>query len=376
MKLLVYAYILGCLLISQLAMAQMQTEKWSLEKTSAWQVQQPWYVGSNFLPSTAINQLEMWQAETFDTSTISLELKWASTIGMNCARVFLHDLLYMQDPKGFFKRMDTFLSIANRYGIKIIFVFFDSVWDPYPYLGKQRDPRPGVHNSGWVQSPGKHALLDTTQYPRLETYVKAVLKRFAHDKRIVCWDLWNEPDNMNGEPYRSYEPANKTEIVAALLEKEFQWFRAVNPDQPATSGVWWDFDVNNITNPIVKVQLSNSDIITFHNYGNAESFSNQIRKLSVLNRPLICTEFMARGNGSTFEAILPVALKQRVGSICWGLVDGKSNTIHDWNTWQKPDKGEPTLWHHDVFRKNGTPYSTKETDLIKSLTNEYKNQKK
>lgn len=40
-----------------------------------------WYFGANFIPSTAINQLEMWQKETFDPTTIDRELGFARKIG-------------------------------------------------------------------------------------------------------------------------------------------------------------------------------------------------------------------------------------------------------------------------------------------------------
>ena len=361
-------YFLATLLLSLFTTIQAQ-ERWTIDKAKAWQAEQPWYVGCNFAPSTAINQLEMWQAETFDTKTIDRELGFAQSIGINCARVFLHDLAYKQDPKGFLKRVDDFLSIADKHKIKIMLVFFDSVWDPFPYIGQQRDPRPGVHNSGWVQSPGKHALMDEKQYPRLEQYVKAVTKRFANDQRIMSWDVWNEPDNMNSEPYHSYEPENKVQLVTALMAKAFVWVRSQKPIQPLTSCLW---DTESSTDKNVKemqqVQITNSDIISFHSYAPANGFSNLATKLSSYGRPLICTEFMARGNGSTFEAILPVAKKMGIGAMCWGLVDGKTNTIHNWETLGKPDKEEPKVWHHDVFRKDGTPYSQAETNFIKEIT--------
>src|SRR6266850_4463742 len=129
-------------------------EKWSRQKANAWYHSQPWLVGSNYIPATAINELEMWQADTFDPSRIDKELAWAESLGMNTMRVFLHDLMWKQDPTGFKRRLNTFLNLCARHGIKPMLVLFDSCWDPNPALGKQRAPRPGVHNSGWMQSPG------------------------------------------------------------------------------------------------------------------------------------------------------------------------------------------------------------------------------
>jgi len=122
---------------------------------------------------------------------------WAESIGMNTMRVFLHDLLWQQDADGFSKRIDQFLQVADRHHIKPMFVLFDSCWDPNPKLGLQHPPVPGVHNSGWVQSPGAAALADPAQEARLRDYVRGVVAAFAKDSRILAWDVWNEPSNLN-----------------------------------------------------------------------------------------------------------------------------------------------------------------------------------
>jgi len=162
--------------------------RWSQAKAKSWYAAQRWLVGGNYVPADAINQLEMWQADTFDPKRIDLELGWAQKMGMNTMRVFLHDQLWQQDAAGFKKRINTFLEIADRHGIKPMFVLFDSCWDPEPKLGPQHPPIPGVHNSGWVQSPGV-AMTDASQYPRLERYVKDIVGSFANDKRVLAWDV-------------------------------------------------------------------------------------------------------------------------------------------------------------------------------------------
>ena len=83
--------------------------RWSEEKANSWYQQQPWLVGSNFIPANAINELEMWQAATFDPQEIDKELGWAQSLGMNTMRVFLHDLLWQQDAAGF-KQQNRYLS--------------------------------------------------------------------------------------------------------------------------------------------------------------------------------------------------------------------------------------------------------------------------
>ncbi len=313
----------------------------------------------------------MWQADTFDPETIDRELSWASSLGFTSVRVFLHDLVWQQDGDEYLKRIDQFLGIADKHKIGVMMVIFDGVWDPSPKLGTQRAPKPGVHNSGWVQSPGKDILSRSEAQDALEPYVTAVLKRFGHDPRIQVWDLFNEPDNPNTSAYGAVELAPETKDVRAaeLMTKVFQWARAAEPDQPLTVGVWvgHNWDKPNELNKTHRAALELSDVISFHDYGDAASMNSRITALSSYGRPLICTEFMARGNGSTFEAILPILKQNNVGAYCWGLVDGKSQTKQPWSTWQKPILGEPDPWHHDIFRTDGKPYSDAEVKLIRQI---------
>ncbi|WP_460767562.1 cellulase family glycosylhydrolase [Niabella terrae] len=349
--------------------AEESRKVWDSEKANQWYESQPWYVGSNFLPSTAINQLEMWQAASFDTATIDKELGWAASLGMNIMRVYLHNLVWQEDEAGFYDRMDKFLEIADRHGIKILFTIFDSCWDPFPKAGKQRAPQPHVHNSGWVQSPGQEVLKDSTQYPLLEKYVKSLMQRFGQDDRIVVWDVWNEPDNMTGASYEKVEIPNKVELVLPLLKKTFEWARSQNPEQPLTSGIWsgnWSSD--STLKPIEKLQLESSDIISFHSYDDSATLTRKIKELQRYNKPLFCTEYMARPNHSTFQSSLPVAKAHKVAMINWGFVDGKSQTIYPWDSWTKKYTGEPPLWFHDIFRKDGSPYKPEEVAFIRQMT--------
>ena len=349
-----------------------QDRRWTESQANAWYAKQPWPVGADFLPSTASNELEMWQAESFDPATIDRELGWAEEIGMNTMRVFLHNLIWEQDQKGFEKRIDAFLTIAAKHHIKPIFVLFDSCWDPFPKLGAQQPPVPGVHNSRWVQAPGANILTDPAQYPRLRGYVVGVVGAFANDPRILAWDLWNEPDNTNEGSYNKLEPINKVELVQALLPQVFEWARSVHPSQPLTSGIW-DGDWSSLEKmlPMARIQIEQSDVISFHDYGWPEEFEGRIRQLEQFHRPLICTEYMARGAGSTFDTVLPVARKYRVGAINWGLVAGRSQTYLPWDSWRRPYVAEkPTVWFHDVFHPDGKPYRQREVEIIRSLTSE------
>lgn len=347
-----------------------ETSRWPEQKAAAWYSAQPWLVGANYVPSDAINQLEMFQPETFNPTLNDKELGLAESAGMNTARVFLQDQLWTSDPEGFKKRLDTFLTIAAKHHIRPMLVLFDSCWDPYPKLGPQHPPIPGVHNSGWVQSPGYKGISDAAYKPKLEAYVKGVVGAFAKDDRILAWDLWNEPDNGNDSSYGHVEVPHKAELVAALLPQVFAWARSVHPMQPLTSGVWqgsWSNPAKE--SAMTKVQLAESDIITFHNYGWPEEFEARIVELKAYNRPILCSEYMARGAGSTFDGTLPIAKKYHVAVINWGLVAGKTQTYLPWDSWQKPYVlSQPVVWFHEVFKQDDTPYRQREVDLLRQYT--------
>jgi hypothetical protein len=226
-----------------------------------------------------------------------------------------------------------------------------------------------VHNSGWVQSPGAAALADAAARPRLKQYVQGVVGAFAADPRILAWDLWNEPDNTNAGSYERLDLPNKIALVLDLLPQVFAWARAEHPTQPLTSGVWQGAWSGPAMSAMTRIQLDQSDIVTFHNYGWPEDFERRVKELEPLQRPLICTEFMARGAGSTFDTVLPIALHAKVGAIAWGLVNGKSQTDLPWDSWQRPYVTlAPTVWFHDVFHPDGWPYRVRETELSRTLT--------
>jgi len=342
---------------------------WTKERARAWADSTGWLVGSNFIPSTAINQLEMWQATTFDPTTIDRELGWAESLGFNTMRVFLHNLLWQQDSIGFLNRMDQFLTIADRHHIRPMFVLFDAVWDPIPRLGRQRAPIPHVHNSGWVQSPGAAFLADTASFERLRGYVQGVVGRFAKDRRVIAWDVFNEPDNTNRPVYLAYEPLDKQAHSFILIRKAFVWAREMNPSQPLTAAPWrgdW-IDPTNIK-PFTAYMLDSSDVITFHSYDDSANVERLVTALERYGRPIICSEYMARPRGSTFQKILPIFARRHVGAFNWGFASGKTQTIYPWDSWDREYTAEPAVWFHDIFRRDGTPYDAAEVAFIRGIT--------
>jgi hypothetical protein len=383
---------------SNIQKTQIQHERWTEEKAWEWFDKQPWLVGTNFISSSAINQLEFWQEETFDPELIDKELGLSASIGMNTHRVFLHDLLWQQDSIGFMSRIDKFLEISHKNGMKILFVFFDDVWYPLPKLGKQPEPIPNVHNSGWVQSPGAKILYDSLSHYKLESYVKGVIRKFANDDRILGWDLYNEPGQkgiashniskeraielykkigieINDSNYSKYnlnqiDPKEiKQKHTLSLLKKTVKWAREVNPSQPLTIGIYeWDIKWDNINNlsELNRFILNSSDIISFHSYGSKNEVLMRVKQLKNYRRPLLCTEYIAREYENTFQNVLPIFGDNKIGAYNWGLVSGKTNTIYPWKSWDSTYTSPPMRWHHDIFYQNGEPFSTEETEFIKN----------
>ncbi len=348
--------------------------RWTEEKAWAWHDSLPWLVGTNFNPSSSINQLEFWQASTFDMPTIRRELQWSADLGMNVHRVYLHNLLWKQDSAGFLQRLDQYLETADGMGIRTMFVLLDDVWHPIPRLGKQPDPVPHVHNSGWVQAPGAEILGDSSRHDELEGYIKGVLGHFAEDPRVICWDLYNEPDNVAGQEGRKeLEVPDKYIYSLALLRKVFRWAREMDPSQPLTTGLWrgeiehWG-EPDSLP-PLDRYMVLNSDVISFHAYdGDPDRIRKKIAELENYGRPLLCTEYLARGGGNTFFNVLPLFKEKKIAAINWGLVSGKTNTIYPWSSWRETFTEEPEVWHHDIFRSGGEPFREEEIEFLKKMT--------
>lgn len=328
-------------------------QRWSAEKANKWYDALPWMSGCNYNPTSAVNQIEMWHAETFDSLQIEKEMQWAEELGFTTMRVFLSSVVWKNDPIGMKSRINTFLNITSRHGVRPMLVFFDDCWNEESTYGIQLPPKPGVHNSGWVKDPSLSLRNEPSSlYPILKAYVQDIMTRFGNDDRVLMWDLYNEPGGA---------PAEKHHQSLDLLKKVFVWAREVNVSQPITSGIW-----DNSKKQFIEVQLANSDIVSFHCYRNPAETQQCIDSLRAQNRPLVCTEYMARKHGSTFQTIMPIFKKEKVMAYNWGFVAGKTNTIFAWDE-VMPDKKEPPLWFHDILRQDGTPFDPAEIKVIKQL---------
>ena len=332
----------------------MQTEpqgRWSPEKANAWYARLGPVRGCNYLPRTAVNSTEMWQADTFDANTIDQELAWAARAGYNSVRVFLQYVVWQQDPAGLRGRIDRFLAIAAKHRIGVMLVpFCDCAFaGREPYVGKQDEPVPGVHNSAWVPSPGRKRVTDRAAWPGLETYVKDLVGSFGRDKRVWVWDLYNEPGN-----------SKMGEKSLPLVEASFAWARSASPSQPLTVGPWAHFGSR-----MSKRFMELSDVVSFHGYDDVNGLRAKIRICQAYRRPVICTEFLRRGVGNTFAAVLPLFAERRVGWYNWGLVAGRTQTYMPWGS----KKGEPMpkVWQHDMLHPDGRPFDPAEVELIRKF---------
>jgi hypothetical protein len=311
----------------------------------------------------------MFQESTFNIEEIAKEISWAKNIGFNSLRVYLHDLLW-EEKHQFLVRFNDFLDCCQNYEIKPVIVLFDDCHYPFPELGPQPLPVRGIHNSGWKQSPGHKIVteifkLNAKQHlDRLQKYTQELLELYKDDARILMWDLYNEPGQF-GIGEKSF----------TFLEYVWNWAHEIRPSQPLTSCI-----DGAIGDSIILLNKIKSDIITFHTY-EAEKLEPTIKELRSIGRPLMCTEYMAREYGTTFEFCLPIFKKYNIACYNWGLVAGRSQTNFNWETIlhlnEQRDQGnliyegdsltEPDEWFHDIFRQDGSSFKDEETAFIKKI---------
>ncbi len=348
------------------------TTRWTAQQARDWAKTQPWRVGCNYLPAYAINQIEMWSAETFDVQALDRELGWAAGLGFNALRVYLHDQVWRDDAQGFKQRIDQFLGIAARHVLSPLLVLFDDCWHE-PVGGAQPAPRPGVHNSGWARSPGERRLLDRSTWPELAAYVVDIADRFGADDRILGWDIYNEVTNsimptlalpleQRAAALAAFQPRKALQDAAALelMTLAFGWVRSQGVTQPLTAGEF-------LRDEALSAKLADlSDIISFHHYRDPASLERQIARLKTHNRPIWCTEYLNRHEGCHIATHLPIFQREGVGCWNWGLVDGKSQTKFAWT--DPPGGPVPTVWFHDLLHADGNPYDAAEVAEIRART--------
>lgn len=324
--------------------------RWTAERANAWYACFPWLCGFNYVPTYAVNQIEMWQKSTFRPEIIDSELELAASIGMNTVRIFAHDLVWRTEGKGFFDRVKIFLELCEKHNINVCYTFFTNGGKEPAVMGPQPFT-PGVHNAEWRQSPGLSVVNAPERWDSLKEYVQKTIQTFADDSRILMWNLFNEPANNSG-----------AKDVAGFTRRVFQWAREVNPSQPLSS------DHQQKKSPVIEFMNRNCDVISFHEYGGPETLRRYITELQKSGRPVLCTEWMARHLHSTVPECLPIFRQMNVGCYCWGLIPGKLQTNIPWPGLVKKFPDKKDLWFHDLFHADHTPYDPKETEIIRKMT--------
>jgi hypothetical protein len=358
-------------------------ERWTGAEAVAWAASRPWACGFNFLPSSAVNFLEMWQADSFDRATIERELGWAAEIGFNAVRINPHFLVWQHDRDGLLERLDWVMSVAARLGIDTVPCLFDDCGFGgfEPEYGPQPGPVPGVHNSRAVASPGRAMVMDRRAWPALEAYLRDVVRTFRTDRRILFWDLYNEPGNrmiFGPDGYHEYDAAlvgHSHDLMAA----SFRWAREEAPSHPLTVAAWTTplpgTDMPPYQTEIDASALALSDLISFHAYWQTSHVARLIEHLSALGRPMFCTEWMARAVNSRIEDQLRLFCDSGVGCFQWGFVKGRTQTHLPWPADLVSAHGglaARDVWFHDVLHEDGRPYDPNEIEIVKLLTGKTK----
>jgi len=349
-----------------------------------WYNSHPLLIGFNYIPRYAVNFMEMWIEEKFDIVIIEEELSWAVQRGYNSLRTNIPMCLYEDDCEGLTSRINTFLDVCQRHNISVMLCPLDDC-EFGGLIGKEslQEPIPRVHNSRAVGSPGRAVILDPSQWHRVESFIRYVIRTWGGDSRILLWDLWNEPGNSwEFTPTGTRvidQHAQFEENALRLMELVFTWARQEYPLQPLSTSAWHVPDpfFDNIeedsspmialSHPIDQRAMQLSDVITIHAYCGEALLRSILTKCSLYNKPLMLTEWMARHADSRFENLLPVLEEFQVGSYQWGLVAGRSQTYLPWPHVAEKFQDSQT-WFHDVLNADGTAHDVEEMAILKNFS--------
>jgi hypothetical protein len=294
--------------------------------------------GVNYVPSNAVNATQMWQ--DFDPATIDLELGFAASLGLNSVRVFIQYVVYERDAAGLLERFAAFLDLAGARGLTVMPVLFDDCWLPEPFLGEQApEPRPGVHNPFWQSSPGRRRM-SLAFRPALRRYVEDLLGRFGGDRRIIAWDLYNEPQARDAS--------------VALLRDVFAWARDIAPSQPLTA-CWYGTLLSDLTSIHFYVSPTREP----------DEAQRTIESATSFGRPVVATEALGRPNHGELHEILPLFEEHGIGWYLWELMIGADQTRYQWP--HSPPVADDVVFQGLLY-PDETPYSDDELQLIRAST--------
>ena len=325
--------------------------RWDNRRTWLWYENIGIVKGVNYVPRNAVNSTEMWMEDSFDPEVIGEEIGWAQDAGYTTLRVQLQYAVWKEDPAGFLDRVNKFLELAEDHDLQVVPVLFDgrNFAQADPVVGPQPEPVPGAYNARWTPSPGESAVKDRSAWPDLERYVKDVIGTFKRDDRVVYWDLYNRAGDDE-----------LWETALPLMDQTFNWAREVDPQQPLAMAAWTRYESAMTTR-----MLERSDIITFQSFESAGQVEALLLLLARYDRPIICSDWLMRQRGNTFENLLPLFSVNHVGWFNQGLVNGKTQG------WIQQEKfrsdTQPDLWQHDVFKPDGAAYDEEEIKLVQEF---------
>lgn len=352
----------------------MANRQWTPEEAWAWYDKVGWQVGCNYVPKASINGIETWQEEGFEQQFAGMlkELDLMQSIGYNTVRMGVPMFVWVHQRDGFIARYKRFLDALGERGITMMPVFFGDCVAPKemqgtPRFGPQRQPIKGYHGgapglSSMDYMVGYNATDDPESWPEYEAFVRDIVTTFKDDERIIAWDIWNEPGNHNRNS-KSYP----------FMKRVFDLCREIDPIQPLTAGSWCNYPYGYFEyplefQPIELKAMELSDVVSYHYYGNAEISEKLIQELNEkYKRPLFITEWLHRCFHQTVKSHLPLFKKYRVSCYDWGLVAGKTQTYEPWDSIRDMDNVDLTVWQHDLFHEDFTPYDPEEIALIMEL---------
>jgi len=353
-------------------------KQWTCEQAWQWYNQRPWVMGVNYVPSITLHGYELWQEQTHEEvmACVRREIELMKDIGVNSVRTFLRFDAWYYDPKGFMERLNNYLDALNSAGITLMPVVFNDCLN----FGRPEDitpKRPGGwhsydigHHGGAIKNPftGEKKLIGWNLWDEpewrepQENYLRDLLAHFGQDERIYAWDLWNEPGN-----------SNRHDMSIPYLKRAFEIGREMDTLQPLTAGPFtfpkgYGVDPAVEVEPIARVALDESDIVTFHHYGGFERGKEIANKLAQEGRPMLNTEWLNRILDNQMADHLPYYHDERIGSYSWGLVAGKSQHFLPWDTLWNRRELPLNRWQHDLFDTYHTPYDPAELELMRRLS--------
>ncbi len=331
---------------------ELMHQRWSKEKVQAYIDQFGVIKACNYVPAYCYNYMQMWY--DYREKTIKKEVAFAKDCDLNSFRIFLPLFAFQDGGKWDMvkKNLRHFMDLCRDMEISIMLSFqpnymkVDKGEEEGPYV----DFKPGRHMNHWYypnadfdQMHKKTQVLDVVY-----SFMEDIMDEYYEDTNIVAWDLWNETWPEDRE----------------CLELIFSKAREINPMQPLTA-CWEAFDI--------------SDVISFHNYvrpggrdryGQKGSldFMEELERALSFQRPVLCTECLARSEGNTFESFLPFFSKHRIGFYFWGLCAGAAQYHFPWD-WPEGSP-EPKEWFHCILYPDGLPYREEEIRLLKAFTYE------